>query len=90
MLIDFVDLIGKKIDVELSGGNFHKGMLLDLGLDIIVIYDGKNILPLHSIYSYSKIERNQFRRRRYYLMTRLAEKPIETDVISFRKVLTSC
>ena len=41
MIIDFVDLIGKKIEVEISGGSFHKGILLDSGLDIIVIYDGK-------------------------------------------------
>ena len=42
MLIDFVDLIGKNIEVEISGGSFHKGILLDSGLDIIVMYDGRN------------------------------------------------
>ena len=41
MLIDFVDLIGKTIEVEISGDNFHKGILIDSGLDIIVMYDGK-------------------------------------------------
>lgn len=42
MLIDFEDLIGKYIEVEISGGNFYKGILVDSGLDIIVMYDGKN------------------------------------------------
>ena len=41
MLIDFVDLIGKNIEVEISGGSFHKGILIDSGLDIIVLYDGR-------------------------------------------------
>jgi hypothetical protein len=42
MLIDFIDLIGKTIEVEISRDIFLKGTLLDSGLDIIVMYDNKN------------------------------------------------
>ncbi|MEH7481935.1 DUF2642 domain-containing protein, partial [Neobacillus drentensis] len=41
MLIDFVDSIGIQIEVEISGGVIHKGILTDAGLDIIVLYDGR-------------------------------------------------
>ncbi|WP_045522586.1 hypothetical protein [Neobacillus niacini] len=88
MLIDFVDLIGKKIEVELSGGNFHKGILVDSGLDIIVIYNNKN-------HSYFYIPFNHVQRLKETSLEEEdlnnnppAEKPIETDVISFRKALT--
>ncbi|WP_373889932.1 hypothetical protein [Neobacillus cucumis] len=38
---DLEDLLGKTIEVEISGGVFRTGTLVDSGLDIIVLYDGK-------------------------------------------------
>ncbi|MDR7080507.1 ribosome maturation factor RimP [Neobacillus niacini] len=88
MLIDFVDLIGKKIEVELSGGNFHKGILLDSGLDIIVIYDGKNHSFLYIPFNHvQKLKETSLEEEDLY-NNPPTEKPIETDVISFRKALT--
>ncbi|MEH7255591.1 DUF2642 domain-containing protein [Neobacillus niacini] len=88
MLIDFVDLIGKKVDVELSGGNFHKGILLDSGLDIIVIYDGKNHSFLYIPFNHvQRLKETSLEEEDLY-NNPPAEKPIETDVISFRKALT--
>lgn len=88
MLIDFVDLIGKKIDVELSGGNFHKGILLDCGLDIIVIFDGKNHSFLYIPFNHvQRLKETSLEEEDLY-NNPPAEKPIETDVISFRKALT--
>ena len=70
MLIDFIDLIGKTIEVEISRDIFLKGTLLDSGLDIIVMYDDKNQHFLYiPICPCSKVERNHFRRRRSLLST---------------------
>lgn len=86
MYIDFVDLIGKKIEVELSGGIFHKGILLDSGLDIIVVYDNYSFLyiPFNHI---QKLKETSFENDDFS-NSPPSETPIETDVISFRKALT--
>ncbi|MEH7336453.1 DUF2642 domain-containing protein [Neobacillus drentensis] len=88
MLIDFVDLIGKKIEVELSGGNFHKGILLDSGLDIIVMYDGKNHSFLYIPFNHVQRLKETSLDEEDFSTDPPPEKPIETDVISFRKALT--
>jgi hypothetical protein len=43
-MIDLRTLIGKQVDVEVSGKNECKGILIDAGLDILVIYNGKQHL----------------------------------------------
>lgn len=87
MVIDFVDLIGKKINIEISGGICHRGMLLDAGLDIIVIFNGISFLYIPTVHiqrlkELIKEEDNE----NYYEPS--SEKPIATDAISFRKALT--
>jgi hypothetical protein len=87
MVIDFVDLIGKKIDIEISGGICHRGMLLDAGLDIIVIFNGISFLYIPTVHiqrlrEFNKVDDDS----NYYEPS--SEKPIETDAISFRKALT--
>ena len=37
-------LLGKQIDVQLSGKKTYKGILTDLGMDILVLYNGKQFL----------------------------------------------
>ncbi|MGG1677040.1 DUF2642 domain-containing protein [Neobacillus sp. NRS-1170] len=88
MLVDFVDLIGKNIEVEISGGNFHKGTLLDSGLDMIVLYDNKNhsflYIPFIHVQRLKETMLNEDEEDTYQPPS---EKPIEMDVISFRKAL---
>ncbi len=88
MLIDFVDLIGKKIDVEISGGSFHKGILLDSGLDIIVVYNGKNHSFIYIPFNHVQRLKETSLEEEDFSNSPPPEKPIETDVISFRKALT--
>lgn len=88
MPIDFVDLIGKKIEVELSGGNFHKGFLLDSGLDIIVLYDSKNHRFIYIPFIHVQRLKETELEEEDLTNTPPAEKPIETEAISFRKALT--
>lgn len=87
MQIDFLDLIGKNIEVEISGGSFHKGNLVDSGLDIIVIYEGGNnsflyipFVHIQRLKEISKMEENTS-----YVAPSV--KPIEAEAISYRKTL---
>ncbi|SFC91342.1 hypothetical protein SAMN05443252_10877 [Bacillus sp. OV322] len=86
MLIDFADLIGKKIEVEISGGNFHIGNLLDAGLDIIVLYDGHSFIYIPTVHIQRFKEIIKEEEDTSYDPP--SDNPIETDTISFRKALT--
>ncbi|MFK9092155.1 DUF2642 domain-containing protein [Bacillus salipaludis] len=88
---EFSNLMGKNIEIEISGGNFYSGILVDSGLDIIVLYVGRtgSFLYIPSVHiqriKESKIEENST----YYEQP--SEKPLETDphAISFRRLLTN-
>ncbi|MCA1319420.1 DUF2642 domain-containing protein [Bacillus tianshenii] len=81
--------IGKEVEVEISGKTFFNGILIDLGLDIIVLYDGWKflyipILHLHNIKERITVENEQ------------TEQPPdgtpfqpENETLSYRKVLTN-
>jgi len=87
MFKDFVDLIGKNVEVEISEGIFHQGTLLDSGLDIIVLYDGKNNSYLYIPFVHvHRLKETILNEEVYYFQP--SEIPIDTDTISFRKVLT--
>ncbi len=89
MLTDFVDLVGKKIEVEISGGSFHKGILIDSGLDIIVLYDGRTNSFLYIPFVHIQRLKEITIQEEDTFYTPPSEKPIETDSISFRKILTN-
>jgi hypothetical protein len=86
MLINFVEFIGNKISIEISGGVYQKGMLLDAGLDIIVIYNGKSFLYIPTVHIQRLKEIIKEEDESSYDPP--SEKPIEIDVISLRKALT--
>nr|WP_041580341.1 hypothetical protein [Bacillus sp. 1NLA3E] len=88
MLIDFLDLKGKKIEVEISGGSFHKGILIDAGLDIVVMYEGRTnsflyipFVHIHRLKEISIIDDDTS------YDDPPSVKPIETEAISYRKTL---
>ena len=88
MPIDFVDLIGKNVEIEISGGSFHKGMLIDTGLDIVVIYAGRTdkflYIPFVHIQRLKEITMMD-EDTTYEAPT---VKPLETEeAISYRKIL---
>lgn len=86
MLIDFRDLLGKYIEVEISGGLFHKGTLMDAGLDIIVLFDDTAntflYIPFVHIQRLKETSRDE---TSYYDIP--SEKPFATEQISYRKIL---
>jgi hypothetical protein len=87
MLIDFIDLIGKTIEVEISRDIFLKGTLLDSGLDIIVMYDNKNQHFLYIPIVHVQQLKETILDKEDPSYQPPSERPIETDLISFRKAL---
>ena len=87
MLIDFIDLIGKTIEVEISRDIFLKGTLLDSGLDIIVMYDDKNQHFLYIPIVHVQRLKETILDKEDPSYQPPSERPIETDLISFRKAL---
>jgi len=80
---------GKEVEVEISGKTFFNGILIDLGLDIVVLYDGWKflyipILHLHNIKERISIENEQTEQPP-------AGTPFqpENETLSYRKVLTN-
>ena len=87
MLLDFLDFKGRNIEVEISGGNFHKGILIDSGPDIVVMYEGRTnsflyipFVHIHRLKEICILEEDT-------TYDPPSEKPIETDAISFHKTL---
>jgi len=87
MLIDFVQLIGKNVEIEISGGIFHKGMLIDSGLDIVVIYVGKTNSFLYIPFVHIQRLRELPTWDEDTTYDSPSEKPIEAEAISYRKIL---
>lgn len=86
MNIDLLDLRDKYIEVEISGGSFHRGILIDSGLDIVVIYDGRNNTFLYIPFVHIQ-QLKEILKQEDTLYDPPSEKPITSDSISYRKIL---
>ncbi|WP_110112347.1 DUF2642 domain-containing protein [Bacillus sp. CGMCC 1.16541] len=76
--------IGKQVQLEITGNTIFLGILIDVGLDILVLFDGKQylyvpMLHLHSIKQYTEEK----------IKSADIEDSIfnESEVISYRKML---
>ncbi|MBN2909737.1 DUF2642 domain-containing protein [Polycladomyces sp. WAk] len=85
---DYQHLIGKYIDIEISGKNFCKGTLLDIGLDIIVVYNNKTqqffYIPIVHIQRLKEATMDET-----LPFVSQPEIPLASESISFRKILTN-
>lgn len=87
----FNELMGKNIEIEISGGNFHQGILVDSGLDILVLYVGRSqkffYIPVVHIQRVKEAKQDQ----NSVVYEPPTEKPLEPDShsISFRGILTN-
>ncbi|WHY01164.1 DUF2642 domain-containing protein [Neobacillus sp. DY30] len=87
----FKDLIGKNIEIEISGKNFYSGILVDSGLDILVLYIGRS----QRFYYIPNVHIQRVKEPKpdpYSEVYELPEeKPIESvsSAISFRGILTN-
>jgi hypothetical protein len=83
--------MGKNIEIEISGGNFYSGILVDSGLDILVLYVGRSnrffYIPTVHIQRVkeAKVDQNSV------VYEPPSEKPLEPEsqTISFRGILTN-
>lgn len=85
---NFYHLIGKNINVEISGKKELIGRLIDVGLDILVLYNGQYYyIPIGHIQRVKEDKSNSFELDANFQ----PNQPITTnsDTISFRKVLTN-
>jgi hypothetical protein len=80
-------LIGKEIELEISAKTFFKGILIDVGLDILVLYDGKKYLyiPLLHLHNIKQVVTDPETEQPQQ------DTPLqqENEVISYRKILTN-
>ncbi|WP_051591121.1 hypothetical protein [Bacillus sp. UNC438CL73TsuS30] len=86
MLLDFIE---KNIEVEITGGIFHRGILIDSGLDILVLYHECThtflyipFVQIQRVKEINFIEEDLCCEPPY-------EKPIDTEVISYRQILNN-
>lgn len=85
---DFEHLIGKDVNVEISGKKELFGRLIDVGLDIVVLYNGQyHYIPSGHIQRLKTDSSNSFEIEANFQ----PNQPITTnsDSISFRKILTN-
>ena len=88
MNTDLIELRDKYIEVEISGGNFHREILIDFGLDIIVLFDGRNNTFLYIPFVHiQQLKEILMKEDTFYDPP--TEKPISSDSISYRKILMS-
>ncbi|NNU94821.1 DUF2642 domain-containing protein [Geobacillus sp. NFOSA3] len=80
-------LIGKQVELELSGKAMLQGILVDIGLDIIVIYNGKEYLYIPHLHIHNiRLSANPDTE----LSDSTPELPFdEDDMISYRKTLNN-
>lgn len=83
---NFKDLIDEEVDIEISGKAYFSGILIDNGLDILVLYNGRKYMyiPLLHLHNIKKRNNSEDSLEKPY-----SEMPFleESEPISFRKIL---
>lgn len=80
----FQKKLGAVIDVELLGDKLHTGILVDAGQDILVLYNGERYIYIPSFHILNVSMNTQKKSTDFSALT---EKPINSDKISYRKML---
>ncbi|MFC4765821.1 DUF2642 domain-containing protein [Effusibacillus consociatus] len=85
--MSYFQYIGKTVDLEISGKVKRTGLLIDCGLDILVIYDGKHFLYI----PYFHIQQLKLNKSNDYEIQNPSGSPIDNqqDPISYRKILNN-
>jgi hypothetical protein len=82
---DLRQLVGKQVKVEISGKNSCKGILIDLGLDILVLYNGQQYLYIPLVH----VQHLEFDSSPDEEIENPNQVPFghQTESISYRKIL---
>lgn len=83
-------LLGMEVEVEISGKTFFSGLLIDVGLDILVLFNGIQYLYIPLLHLHNIKERD------IKMNEEITEQPTEKmplqnekETISYRKILTN-
>ena len=83
----FQKKLGAVIDVEMHGGKWHTGVLIDVGQDILVLYNGERYIYIPSIHILN-VSMNTHKSVSDF--SALPEKTINSEKqTSYRKILTN-
>ena len=77
---------GKEVEIEISGDKRHKGVLIDSGLDILVIYNGTDFIyiPINHMQNFKLSVKGEQE------ISHIPDIPITSEQdISYRKTLTN-
>lgn len=83
---DLGSFIGKQLEVVISGKNHHTGILIDAGLDLIVLYDGYRYLYIPIVHVQHFQQKTSFGEQ---IESPTSQVPFDsqTESISYRKTL---
>jgi hypothetical protein len=83
-------LLGKEVEIEISGKTFFTGLLIDVGHDILVVYNGDEYLYIPLIHLHNITERNmKSKEEKTELPTSKMPFQNEKETISYRKILNN-
>ena len=83
-------LLGTEVDIEISGKTTFSGILIDIGLDIIVLFDGEEYLYIPLMHLHNIREREmKFNEEGTPQPTSSMPLQNEKEAISYRKILTN-
>lgn len=83
-------LIGQKVELEVSGRTIFQGILVDVGQDIIVLFNGKDYFYIPFLHVHS-VRANPLIELEFNEAQEMVVSPINEDqsAISYRKTLTN-
>lgn len=86
-MASFKNFLNKQVTIELSGKNLVTGILIEVGNDLIVVFNGENFLYIPLLHIHHLTE--SYIEESYGTLPSLQELEHEKDDLSLRKVLTA-
>lgn len=84
------ELLGQEVEIEISGKTLFTGLLIDAGLDILVVFDGKDYLYIPLMHLHNISERT-IKSNEESIEQPTSKMPFQNDQesISYRKILNN-
>ncbi|WP_147534813.1 DUF2642 domain-containing protein [Bacillus marasmi] len=84
------ELLGKEVEIEISGKTLFTGLLIDAGLDILVLFDGEEYLYIPLMHLHNISERT-IKSNEESIEKPTSKMPFqnEQETISYRKILNN-
>ena len=84
------NLCGSEVEIEISGKTYFSGILIDVGLDILVVFNGEEYLYIPLMHLHN-IRKRQIKANEEVTPQPTGHMPLqnEKESISYRKILTN-